>query len=471
MEKENLNDKSLTALYKKRKSLITFILFLALLCAGVGFYMMTYQLLGAKSSNPDYYKWTAYQHVFNNDNSVYANPNHIYYVTAAFYGECVVALLALITLLVLVFKKQPNLNSSYSLRRLKREKLRSTFLFIFTILVGLYVGTVFFLSRIILINDGKGILYSAGLVGSYFAASVILYALADLVYIRTLINIHTQLATAPEENYVLPFEKEKEEIPSTVFDELTSDVPVETKPEEVNEPEIKYVEQASIENSVINESEETIQPMAYVPVEEKVEPKPVVKKVEQKTVIKPTPKPEPEPKPEPKPEPEPKKEIVKEEPVEEDDVNEEKFTLKEILKAAATVTEEPKPKANAKPKEKITKAVISKTLKKDYPNVEQKKRENYTTTGLPLADTHYVNTPKGKKCFLYVYETTGNPLILLKIPNYYYRQLKDRGLTINKSQFPKSKLSWSSLVLDSKVELDDIKEAINIASEFVKTNS
>lgn len=483
MNNEILDENLLAKYYKKRKLVVAIILLFSLLFAGTGFYMMSYQLLGSGALDPAYYSRTSFEHVFASDLSVYPISNHIYYITAAFYGECVISFFALISLVVILLKKRPNLDYSHQERVIKREKIRSLIVLVFATLVALYCGTTFILSRIILIDDGNGITYVAGLVGGFFAASGIFYAVADFVYSKTLIHIYSNNRVEHKkeegETFAIPFE-ERKTIPSSVFDELTSDIPVETKTEVVEENDIKYIEKTDEEPVLINETEEDIQPMAYVPLEYsnsnvvKETPKPVEKPVfEPKPEPKPEPKVEPkkEPKPEPKPEPKkesPKVEETKQE-VEEDDVNEEKFTLKEILKNAATISETPT--VGSKPKVKLTKNVISKTLKTDYPKVEQKRRENYTTTGLPLADTHYVSTPKGKKCFMYVYETTGNPLLLIKIPNYYYRQLKERGFVINKSQFPKSKLSWSSLVLDSKVDIEDVKEAINIASEFVKTNS
>ena len=481
MKNEKLNDVNLTPFYQKRRILVIVIYFLSLLLTGAAIYMMNNQQFVANDdSNPDFYKWNAFQLAFNS-NEIYRIPEFAYFYVSGFYGSLVLALFCLITFIALLFKSKPNLNVSYSYKQIKIAKVRSIILFVFTILVSLYCGVVFPLGRWILIDESfTGVTLNSTLVGSFVAGAGVLFALADYIYTTT---------------------SAQKLIPSSIFDELTSDLPNEEVKEETKEPIIDYFEETKLEvnNSLTQTAEEEaeeekpalteyLQPMAYVPLSEaekevKEEPK-VIKKVEPKPKAEPKPKVEPKPKAEQKkvtPAPKKKEEVKKEEPKkieepkkeepkkEEPEIEEESLSLKDILKFASTVVDEPK--KDEKPREILTKSVINKTLKKDYPNVEQNKRENYTTTGLPLADTHYVNTTKGKKCFMYVYETTGNPLVLLKIPNSYYRTLKEKGFTINKSQFPKSKMSWSSLVLDAKVEIDDLKKAIDVAMEFVKENS
>ena len=502
MKNEKLNDVNLTPFYQKRRILVIVIYFLSLLLTGAAIYMMNNQQFDANDSNPDFYKWNAFQLAFNN-NEIYRIPEFAYFYVSGFYGSLVLALFCLITFIALLFKSKPNLNVSYSYKQIKIAKVRSIILFVFTILVSLYCGVVFPLGRWILIDETfKGVTLNSTLVGSFVAGAGVLFALADYIYTRTLARIYSIQTVQPIELETETTTTSAQKlIPSSIFDELTSDLPNEEVKEETKEPIIDYFEETKLEvnNSLTQTAEEEaeeekpalteyLQPMAYVPLSEaekevKEEPK-VIKKVEPKPKAEPKPKVEPKPKAEQKkvtPAPKKKEEVKKEEPKkieepkkeepkkEEPEIEEESLSLKDILKFASTVVDEPK--KDEKPREILTKSVINKTLKKDYPNVEQNKRENYTTTGLPLADTHYVNTPKGKKCFMYVYETTGNPLVLLKIPNSYYRTLKEKGFTINKSQFPKSKLSWSSLVLDAKVEIDDLKKAIDVAMEFVKENS
>ena len=501
MENIERDDVTLTSYYKKKRILVAAIYFLSLLLTGAAIYFMNNQLLGSKNGDPEHYSWTGFQHVFN-DNYVFGDSNSAYYLVAGFYGALVSALFCLISFIIVLFKTKPNLNVSYTYKQIKIAKIRSIVLLVLVILIGLYSGAVFGLYRWILLDELElGITLEQGLIAGFFAGAGVLFALADYIYTHTLIHIYRQHIIIPETAEVKPESAPAEKIiPSSIFDELTSDLPVEEKKEEVKEPSVNYVEENQF--SLLNEqpkedieekSDEIdenkpiltdyLQPMAYVPLDNPVE------EVKEKEPPKPTKKPEPKPKKaevkkveekkeEPKVEPkkeepkvEPKKEEPKkEEPKVEPEIEEESYSLKDILKFASTVEETPD-KKDEKPREVLTKAVISKTLKKDYPEVEQSKRENYTSTGLPLADTHYVNTPKGKKCFMYVYETTGNPLVLLKISNSYYKKLKDDGFTINKSQFPKSKHSWSSLVLDAKIKTDDVKKAIEAAMEFVKNNS
>ena len=492
MENIERDDVTLTSYYKKKRILVAAIYFLSLLLTGAAIYFMNNQLLGSKNGDPEHYSWTGFQHVFN-DNYVFGDSNSAYYLVAGFYGALVSALFCLISFIIVLFKTKPNLNVSYTYKQIKIAKIRSIVLLVLVILIGLYSGAVFGLYRWILLDELElGITLEQGLIAGFFAGAGVLFALADYIYTHTLIHIYRQHIIIPETAEVKPESAPAEKIiPSSIFDELTSDLPVEEKKEEVKEPSVNYVEENQF--SLLNEqpkedieekSDEIdenkpiltdyLQPMAYVPLDNPVE------EVKEKEPPKPTKKPEPKPKKaevkkveekkeEPKVEPK-KEEPKKEEPKVEPEIEEESYSLKDILKFASTVEETPD-KKDEKPREVLTKAVISKTLKKDYPEVEQSKRENYTSTGLPLADTHYVNTPKGKKCFMYVYETTGNPLVLLKISNSYYKKLKDDGFTINKSQFPKSKHSWSSLVLDAKIKTDDVKKAIEAAMEFVKNNS
>jgi hypothetical protein len=115
---------------------------------------------------------------------------------------------------------------------------------------------------------------------------------------------------------------------------------------------------------------------------------------------------------------------------------------------------------------------MSKAVKETYPELIYEGRENYTSTGLPLADTYYVNTPKGKRCFMYVYETVVHSLILCKISKDYYKKLKGKkDLMINKSEFPKSNVALSSLVLDYNVDKDLVLEIVKEASEFVNNEA
>jgi len=169
---------------------------------------------------------------------------------------------------------------------------------------------------------------------------------------------------------------------------------------------------------------------------------------------------------------------VKEEKKEEEE-EEKRVSLEEILKVAAIKKEAPKREKKEgekeeveEPKELFNKKLMSKAVKETYPELIYEGRENYTSTGLPLADTYYVNTPKGKRCFMYVYETVVHSLILCKISKDYYKKLKGKkDLMINKSEFPKSNVAWSSLVLDYNVDKDLVLEIVKEASEFVNNEA
>ena len=95
--------------------------------------------------------------------------------------------------------------------------------------------------------------------------------------------------------------------------------------------------------------------------------------------------------------------------------------------------------------------------------VEVNERENFTKTGLPLADTHYVDGKEGKKCFAYVYETEGSIILLAKMDDEYAKSLQKNHSQINKSAFPKQKNTWYSLIIDdtySKEEFEDILDEL-----------
>ena len=95
--------------------------------------------------------------------------------------------------------------------------------------------------------------------------------------------------------------------------------------------------------------------------------------------------------------------------------------------------------------------------------VEVNERENFTKTGLPLADTHYVDGKDGKKCFAYVYETEGSIILLAKMDDAYAKSLQKKHSQINKSAFPKQKNTWYSLIIDdtyTKEEFEDILDEL-----------
>ena len=94
-------------------------------------------------------------------------------------------------------------------------------------------------------------------------------------------------------------------------------------------------------------------------------------------------------------------------------------------------------------------------------NVEVNERENWTSTGLPLADTHYVDGKDGKKCFAYVYETEGSIILLLKMDDDFAQKLQEKHTQINKSAFPKQKNTWYSLIINDTYTKEDVEDILD----------
>ena len=134
------------------------------------------------------------------------------------------------------------------------------------------------------------------------------------------------------------------------------------------------------------------------------------------------------------------------------------MTLKESLAAAAKVHAE---------KIKIDKKYVAEYLEKKYGDkVEINTRENKTSTGLPLADTHYAVDGKKKKCFIYVYETDTSTLLLINNTSAYEKELKKKHSYVSKSAFPKSKDEWFSVVIDDSFSKEDIDNILDNCYEL-----
>ena len=134
------------------------------------------------------------------------------------------------------------------------------------------------------------------------------------------------------------------------------------------------------------------------------------------------------------------------------------MTLKESLAAAAKVHAE---------KIKIDKKYVAEYLEKKYGDkVEINTRENKTSTGLPLADTHYAVEGKKKKCFIYVYETDTSTLLLINNTSAYEKELKKKHQYVSKSAFPKSKDEWFSVVIDDSFNKEDIDNILDNCYEL-----
>ena len=128
----------------------------------------------------------------------------------------------------------------------------------------------------------------------------------------------------------------------------------------------------------------------------------------------------------------------------------EPLTLKDSL-ALAKVT---------KSAHKFTKKDVTKYLAgKD--GIQSNERENYTKTGLPLADTHYANG----KCFAYVYETEGSIIFLAKMNEGYANELKDKHSQVNLSAFPKQKDTWYSLIIDDTYTKEEFEKILDDISK------
>ena len=113
--------------------------------------------------------------------------------------------------------------------------------------------------------------------------------------------------------------------------------------------------------------------------------------------------------------------------------------------------------------EKMSKAYIADYLRSVYPdNVELNERVNATTTGLPLADTHYVTGKDGKKlCFVYVYETEGAMMLLLKTKDPLGKEFQKEHHSVRRSAFPKAKDAWYSVVVDDSLSNGQLEDMID----------
>jgi len=133
--------------------------------------------------------------------------------------------------------------------------------------------------------------------------------------------------------------------------------------------------------------------------------------------------------------------------------------------------------------------VVSKKAMADYleeqfaDNIIVNRRPNYTkpaasrgkTEGLPLADTHYVVAPDGKKiCYTYIYENeNGAVLILVRTSDAHAKALAEKHSGVAFSKFPKvrSGLKWYSLPIDDSYTDQQVFELLNEAAKVNCDNS
>ncbi len=81
------------------------------------------------------------------------------------------------------------------------------------------------------------------------------------------------------------------------------------------------------------------------------------------------------------------------------------------------------------------------------------RRQNYTKTGLPLADTHYVVNSDGKKeCFAYVYEKEDSKSLIVKVTDELMEKYSDTTFHCVPSRFPKANEQWYKVTVDDDDE-------------------
>ena len=134
-------------------------------------------------------------------------------------------------------------------------------------------------------------------------------------------------------------------------------------------------------------------------------------------------------------------------------------TLKQSISLAKTETN----------KEGIDKKYVADYLEKTYKaKVKVNRRANKISSGiLPLADTHYVVGDK-KVCFIYVYETEGGIMFLIKCDEKFALELKQKHEKVFKSAFPKARKAWYSVIIDDSFTAKDVNALLD---ELVKENA
>ena len=135
---------------------------------------------------------------------------------------------------------------------------------------------------------------------------------------------------------------------------------------------------------------------------------------------------------------------------------------KEELEAEQTLSESLAEAKMTEKNEDVTKKFIADYLSKEYEGkVLVNTRGNLTSTGLPLADTHYVLMGENKKCFTYIYETQGTVVLLLNMSEELAKELAHHHKHVHHSLFPKSKDLWYSVVIDDSFTSNQVKELLD----------
>ncbi len=134
----------------------------------------------------------------------------------------------------------------------------------------------------------------------------------------------------------------------------------------------------------------------------------------------------------------------------------EALTLKESMAKAAEVVSELK----------VTKEVVAKYLESKYPNnTIVNRKANYTKTGLPLADTHYVLFGENKKCFIYVYELDSEAFFIVRTTEEIANAIAAKHPLTAPSAFPATRDGgkWFAVMFDDSYKsIDDVNEVIDM---------
>ena len=118
---------------------------------------------------------------------------------------------------------------------------------------------------------------------------------------------------------------------------------------------------------------------------------------------------------------------------------------------------------------KMNKAIIAKFLSETYgEKVVVNTRENMTSTGLPLADTHYIYLGENKKCFIYVYDVDGSCFCILRSDEETAKEVKAMGHKFVSSAFPKTRdyAHWYTMIIDDSYKSnDEVFKALDVVVE------
>ena len=115
----------------------------------------------------------------------------------------------------------------------------------------------------------------------------------------------------------------------------------------------------------------------------------------------------------------------------------------------------------------VTKELVASYLTNNYKDaVELNRKENYTSTNLPLADTHYVKLVDKKACFIYVYELKNNKsFFIVRTTDEIAAQIKEKHSLVELSAFPHTNdgAKWFTIMFDETYKCaEDVYEVIDL---------